>query len=97
MFQLFLVPFDPFPLLFHARDNALETIEDNEDNRRKGWQRISLFALYLRPSVLEVTPIGQMFRDALKAPSAIALYRLQKLTSGGGLSPLPKDGSYSLL
>ncbi|WP_375504364.1 DUF4336 domain-containing protein [uncultured Nostoc sp.] len=63
-----IVQLDPYPLLFHARENALETIKDNEDNRRKGWQRISLFALYLRPSVLEVTPIGQMFRDALKAP-----------------------------
>lgn len=55
-------------LMFHARDNALEAIKDNEDNRRKGWQRISLFALYFRPSALEVTAIGQMFRDALKAP-----------------------------
>ncbi|NEU82397.1 DUF4336 domain-containing protein [Nostoc sp. UIC10630] len=63
-----IVQLDPYPLLFHARDNALEVIEDNEDNRRKGWQRISLFALYLRPSALEVTSIGQMFRDALKAP-----------------------------
>ncbi|MBN3945152.1 MAG: DUF4336 domain-containing protein [Nostoc sp. NMS7] len=63
-----IVQLDPYPLLFHARDNALEVIEDNEDNRRKGWQRISLFALYLRPSALEVAPIGQMFRDALKAP-----------------------------
>ncbi|MEH2327143.1 MAG: DUF4336 domain-containing protein [Nostoc sp.] len=63
-----ILQLDPYPLLFHARDNALETIEDNEDNRRKGWQRISLFAIYFRPSVLEVTPIGKMFRDALKAP-----------------------------
>ncbi|MEA5625444.1 DUF4336 domain-containing protein [Nostoc sp. UHCC 0251] len=63
-----IVQLDPYPLLFHARDNALETIEDNEDNRRKGWQRISLFALYLRPSALEITATGQMLRDALKAP-----------------------------
>ncbi|MDZ8068188.1 MAG: DUF4336 domain-containing protein [Nostoc sp. DedQUE08] len=63
-----ILQLDPYPLLFHARDNASETIEDNEDNRRKGWQRISLFALYFRPSALEVASIGQMFRDALKAP-----------------------------
>lgn len=63
-----ILQLDPYPLLFHARDNALEMIEDNEDNRRKGWQRISLFALYLRPSALEVTGMRQMFRDALKAP-----------------------------
>lgn len=63
-----ILQLDPYPLLFHARDNAWETIEDNEDNRRKGWQRISLFALYFRPSALEVASVKQMFRDALKAP-----------------------------
>lgn len=63
-----ILQLDPYPLLFHARDNALEMLEDNEDNRRKGWQRISLFALYFRPSALKVTPIAQMFRDAFKAP-----------------------------
>jgi hypothetical protein len=59
---------DPYPLLFHARDNALQAIVDNETNRRRGWQRISLFAVYFRPSAIELTGIGQMFRDALKAP-----------------------------
>lgn len=59
---------DPYPLLFHARDNALEAIKDNEANRRKGWQRISLFAIYFRPSTLETIGLGQAFRDALKAP-----------------------------
>ncbi|WP_341529040.1 DUF4336 domain-containing protein [Nostoc sp. UHCC 0302] len=63
-----ILQLDPYPLLFHARDNALEVITDNEANRRKGWQRISLFALYFRPSVLKVTELKQMFRDALKAP-----------------------------
>ncbi|MDZ8187398.1 MAG: DUF4336 domain-containing protein [Nostoc sp. ChiSLP02] len=63
-----ILQLDPYPLLFHARDNALEAMADNEDNRRKGWQRISLFALYFRPSAVEVTSILQMFRDAFKAP-----------------------------
>ncbi len=59
---------DPYPLLFHARDNALEVIEDNEANRRKGWQRICLFVVYFRPNALEMTRLGQVFSDALKAP-----------------------------
>jgi hypothetical protein len=59
---------DPYPLLFHARENALQVIEDNEANRRKGWQRISLFAIYFRPSALEVTGLGESLRDAVKAP-----------------------------
>ncbi len=59
---------DPYPLLFHARNNGLEAIEDNEVNRRQGWQRISLFAIFFRPSVLDIRGLGQMFHDALKAP-----------------------------
>lgn len=31
---------DPRPLLFHARDNALERVEDTPDVRLKGWRRI---------------------------------------------------------
>ncbi|HEY9812367.1 MAG TPA: DUF4336 domain-containing protein [Candidatus Sericytochromatia bacterium] len=60
---------DPYPLLFHARDNASEVIEDNATNRRKGWQRISLFAVYFSPSALEMTKFGQALRDAFKAPN----------------------------
>lgn len=64
-----IVQLDPYPLLFHARDNALDVVEDNPVSRRKGWQRISLFAFYFRPSALQTIKLGQAFRDALKAPS----------------------------
>lgn len=64
-----IVQLDPYPLLFHARDSALDVIEDTEANRRKGWQRISLFAIYLRPSALKMIGLGQAFGDALKAPN----------------------------
>ncbi|MFH7029685.1 MAG: DUF4336 domain-containing protein [Heteroscytonema crispum UTEX LB 1556] len=67
-----IVQLDPYPLLFHARDNALEAIEDLEANRRKGWQRISLFAIYFRPNALEAIALGQAFRDILKAPDRSA-------------------------
>jgi hypothetical protein len=53
-----IVQVDPYPLLFHARDNAFEVVEDTEANRRKGWQRISLFALYFGPSRLETIGLG---------------------------------------
>ncbi|NES87378.1 MAG: DUF4336 domain-containing protein, partial [Moorea sp. SIO2B7] len=59
---------DPYPLLFHAKDNVFEQVEDNEANRRKGWQRISLFAFYFQPNALEIPDWGEVFRDALKAP-----------------------------
>jgi Domain of unknown function (DUF4336) len=63
-----IVQLDPYPLLFHARDNASETVFDSSANRRKGWQRISLFAFYFRPSVLETIKLGQALRDSFKAP-----------------------------
>jgi hypothetical protein len=63
-----IVQIDPYPLLFHARDNSWERVFDSAANRRKGWQRVSLFAFYFRPSVLETIKLGQAFRDALKAP-----------------------------
>ena len=63
-----IVQLDPYPLLFHAKDSALDIIADNQANRLKGWQRISLFALYFQPSVLEVPRWGEVFRNALKAP-----------------------------
>lgn len=62
-----IVQLDPYPLLFHARDSALEAISDHPANRRKGWQRIALFSFYFRPQALWVEPWGQVFRDARQA------------------------------
>lgn len=67
-----ILQLDPYPLLFHARDNALQVIENNEANRRKGWQRISLFAIYFRPSALETIGLWQAFREAKHAPDRSA-------------------------
>lgn len=63
-----IVQLDPYPLLFHAKDDAFDVVEDSEASRRKGWQRISLFAFYFRPRALDLIELGQAFRDALKAP-----------------------------
>jgi hypothetical protein len=61
-----IVQLDPYPLLFHARDDGFERVEDSPTNRRKGWQRISLFACYFQPSALQVA-MRQSFQDAFKA------------------------------
>lgn len=63
-----IVQLDPYPLLFHAKDSGFDVVEDTEANRRKGWQRISLFAFYFQPSALEVVEMGQAIRNGLKAP-----------------------------
>ncbi|MDY6939978.1 MAG: DUF4336 domain-containing protein [Cyanobacteriota bacterium] len=62
-----IVQLNPFPLLFHAKDSAADSVEDTQDNRHRGWQRICLFALYFQPGVLEVPKWGRVFRDAFKA------------------------------
>lgn len=63
-----IVQLDPYPLLFHARNSAAEPIQDTEENRRKGWQRIALFAVYFRPGTLEPIQLRQAIREAVKAP-----------------------------
>ena len=47
-----IIELDSFPLLFHARETALDKLDDTPVNRLKGWQRICLFALYFRPSMI---------------------------------------------
>jgi hypothetical protein len=64
--QIFQI--DPYPLLFHAKDNGLETITDTIENRRKGWQRIALFAMYFQPTVLSIPAWRKVFLYALKSP-----------------------------
>ncbi|MGK7883884.1 MAG: DUF4336 domain-containing protein [Crocosphaera sp.] len=59
---------DPYPLLFHAKNNGLETIEDTPEKRIKGWQRTVLFALYFRPNALGTVKWSKVFKNALNAP-----------------------------
>lgn len=63
-----ILQLDPYPLLFHARDNAAEPIADTEANRIRGWQRTSLFLFYFQPQVLETVGFIQTLRDLAKAP-----------------------------
>jgi hypothetical protein len=63
-----IVQLDPYPLLYHAKDQAFDMVADTSANRRKGWQRITLFSLYFSPSVLEVPTWSQAWGDAQKAP-----------------------------
>ena len=56
---------DPTPLLFHAREQGDEPLCDTPANRRKGWQRLALFASYLRPASLQVPPLAEVLRQSL--------------------------------
>jgi hypothetical protein len=59
LFQL-----DPTPLLFHARESGDEPLLDSEERRRRGWQRVVLFATFLRPHPLVVPPWPEVLRHA---------------------------------
>lgn len=63
-----IVQLDPYPLLYHAKNQAFDMILDTPANRLKGWQRVTLFALYFSPSTLKVPTWSQVWRDAQKAP-----------------------------
>jgi hypothetical protein len=62
-----VVQLDPYPLLFHARDNGFDRVTDSEATRQKGWHRVCLFAFYFRPSALETVPLGRAWREAQQA------------------------------
>ena len=59
-----LFDLDPTPLLFHARERGCEPLRDEAAQRRRGWQRLVLFASYLRPAPLDVPPLAEVLRDA---------------------------------
>lgn len=59
-----IVATEPYPLLFHAKDRSSDATVDTPTNRIVGWQRICLFALYFRPSVLEISKWSQTIRES---------------------------------
>lgn len=58
----------PEAMLFHARDNATQPIEDTPDNRDIGWRKIALFSLYFQPNSLEAVLGKEALLDAANAP-----------------------------
>ncbi len=63
-----IVQLDPYGLLFHAKDNGFDRVADTPETRRKGWQRMSLFAFFFRPAALEPVDTWQSLREARQAP-----------------------------
>ena len=64
-----IVEVDLYPLLFHARDSGTDAIVDTQGNRLRGWQRICLFAMYFRSSVLNVPSLAKTLKDAWRSPN----------------------------
>lgn len=57
---------DPRAMLFHARDNITEVIQDTPENRMKGWRRMVQFGLVFFPSQIDVVPAGEAISEASK-------------------------------
>ena len=57
---------DPTPLLFHARDSGDQPLTDTPELRQKGWERLALFASFLRPEALEVPPLRELLSKAFQ-------------------------------
>lgn len=55
-------------LLYHARDDPLEKVVDSPEVRRKGWQRIALFANFFMPGSLVALPDEVWLAAAPKSP-----------------------------
>lgn len=55
-------------LLYHARDDPLERVEDTPEVRRKGWQRIALFANFFMPGALVTLDNDVWLKAAPKTP-----------------------------
>ena len=62
-----IVQLDPYPLLYHAKEDGSDRVEDTPETRRKGWQRVALFALFFRPSALTTVDLIPSIRAAFKA------------------------------
>jgi Domain of unknown function (DUF4336) len=62
-----IVQLNPDALMFHAKDHAGDFVKDDAATRRKGWQKITLFAFYFRPSAMEPVELGEAVKDARKA------------------------------
>ncbi len=55
---------DPVPLLFHAREKGNEPLQDSYQARKKGWARLVLFSLFLRPQKLDIPSVAEVFNNA---------------------------------
>lgn len=58
-----LFSLDATPLLFHARERGSDPLLDTEEQRRRGWKRILLFANFFRPASVNVPEWGSIRQD----------------------------------
>jgi hypothetical protein len=62
---------DPRALLFHARDNITEIVDDTIENRQRGWRRMVQFGLVFFPSHITVIPAGEALKEASQVDASM--------------------------
>eukprot|EP01041_Mallomonas_annulata_P007445 gene7445-15226_t len=78
---------DPRAILFHARDEMLDVVEDTRETRRKGWRRLVIFGLFFFPSGISVSNIIDTFRQLPSVTPEMASLGRGSIPINGGLYP----------
>ncbi len=76
---------DPRALLYHARDDMFQIVQDSPSNRRKGWRRMVLFGLTFQPAGIKILDS----LEALKLTKQVD-NEMKKLGDGA----IPFDGGF---
>jgi hypothetical protein len=79
-----LLDLEPRPLLYHARDDGAEPLHDDEEQRRRGWRRLALFASFFQPACLETVGAWYPFRWQTDWEQ-----HFERFSAGGGLQVAP--------
>lgn len=78
---------DPRSLLYHARDNMLQEITDTKENRKKGWRRMTIFALTFNPSGIKVNNFINTFKMLKEVSPQMKLLGENAVPIDGGFYP----------
>lgn len=78
---------DPRALLFHSKDDMLQSVQDTDEARLRGWRRMALFSLTFYPGGIDVMGILETLRNLPKVSSESALLGKGVIPISGGLYP----------
>jgi hypothetical protein len=78
---------DPRALLYHARDDMFQTVEDTPQNRKKGWRRMVLFGLTFQPSGIKVLDTLASIKMLGQVPAEMKKLGEGAIPYDGGLYP----------
>lgn len=78
---------DPRALLYHARDNMFERVQDTKENRRKGWRRMVLFGLTFQPAGIDIKDTFETLKVLKDVPDDMRALGEGAIPFDGGFYP----------